>query len=151
METFNRPTFSQTVDKLIDWYFKDELKHGSCAHCVVGNLCGGSTLWSYLFMTDECTGKQLAQQYGSSTFRLFKFASEFQLLYGATQVCLKTGYMVNELARIEHAFETAPKGKSADEYMFNGLMAVVDVLADIHGVDLQTKEKYKFKFQIETQ
>lgn len=63
----------------------------------------------------------------------------------------RTGYSVNELAKIEYAFETAPRNCDYedhlnDEWMFNGLMAVVDVLADIHGIDLAEKESAKALF-----
>lgn len=53
-----------------------------------------------------------------------------------------TGYSWQELARVEYAFESAKKGESADDWMFNGLMAVLDVLADIHGVNLSAKSSY---------
>lgn len=57
-----------------------------------------------------------------------------------------TGYTVEELARIEYAFETASE---EGDYMYNGLMAVVDVLADIHNVDLSSKEVSKELFKKE--
>ncbi len=67
-----KPTFDQTVSKLIQWYLRGTLKHGICHACVVGNLI--------------------------------------------------------------------------NDWMFNGLMAVVDVLADIHGINLEAKEEAKKLF-----
>ncbi len=48
---------------------------------------------------------------------------------------------------IEHAFEYAPKGNSEDDYMFNGLMAVVDALDIIHeNTDINITKEIKQKF-----
>jgi hypothetical protein len=59
----------------------------------------------------------------------------------------KTGYSVHEIHQIEYAFENAPyQGDDTEEWMFNGLMAVVDVLAEIHGIDLTAKEEAKKLF-----
>lgn len=53
----------------------------------------------------------------------------------AIEQCERTGYSIDELIRIEHAFETCPTGNSEQEFQFNGLVAVLDVLRDIHEVD----------------
>jgi hypothetical protein len=57
-----------------------------------------------------------------------------------------TGYSVKDLAKIEFAFETAQKGNTEDDWMFNGLMAVIDVLAEIHNIDLITVKEAKELF-----
>jgi hypothetical protein len=57
-----------------------------------------------------------------------------------------TGYTVYELARIEEAFEDVDSNCTNDEWMFNGLMAVIEVLAEIHGIDLKQKEEAKALF-----
>lgn len=75
---------------------------------------------------------------------------------GLRQVAM-TGYSIKNLKDIEYAFENAPgdsalNGRmSADritdpEWMFNGLMAVVDVLAEIHDIDLKVREDAKSLF-----
>jgi len=56
-----------------------------------------------------------------------------------------------DLAKIEFAFESAPhtcdeSDETNAEWMFNGLMAVVDVLAEIHNVNLEVKESAKAMF-----
>lgn len=50
----------------------------------------------------------------------------------ALQLIALSGYSVSELAKIEFAFENVSKGNDEDEHMFNGLMAVVKTLDEIH-------------------
>lgn len=66
-----------------------------------------------------------------------------------------TGYTFLELARIEKAFELGVSSVVNNRFMtpeqkdaaqFAGLMAVVDVLAYIHGVDLSAKQAAKKLF-----
>lgn len=145
-----KASFENSVSVLVRAYMSDELVHGVCSACAVGNLIahsigtrprlehpsiprfshhefddGTKTFWRYVFMTGE---------YGQDIN-----ASEYT---GDAKVQIDaTGYTWQELAKIEKAFECA-EGRygSKDAWMFNGLMAVVDVLAEIHGIDLSTKE-----------
>lgn len=73
-------------------------------------------------------------------------ADKQQIIRAAYLMIDQTGYSEVELAKIEFAFESADEGSTEDENMFNGLMAVVDVLAEIHGVDLTSKEQAKKLF-----
>lgn len=60
-----------------------------------------------------------------------------------------TGYTYEEIAKIENAFEWGwddKFGQETDDDGYLGLMAVVDVLADIHGIDLTTREETKKLF-----
>lgn len=141
-----RPTFKQTVDKLIHWYLNDELQHGDCAHCVVGNLCGGHRTWRHLFMTDSDVGIQLPLHPIQFVFEMEGVKDKDELIRKAHDLCRTTGYTVGELMQIEFAFEMAPRGSSEDDYMFNGLCAVVDVLAEIHNIDLSVREEAKLLF-----
>lgn len=141
--------FNDTVSILVKAYLNDELKHEDCSACVVGNLCDGNTLWKFLFMT--CEGEQ--KPYLDTCINEMRFIvlthhnmSEESLIQMAIKVCASTGYTVDELKRIEYTFETCNRGNSVEEYMFNGLMAVVDVLAEIHGIDLTAKEHAKTLF-----
>jgi hypothetical protein len=158
--------FNHTVNVLVQAYLKNELEHSKCSACAVGNIVaeaigtkpgrhpdvprcfmnsyfddGRQTLWQAVFMTSD--GKQ------SIDLDLYDF--------GAKDRIDATGYSVIELASIEKAFELAPRPEIAspkhspeytlnEEWMFNGLMAVVDVLAEIHGVDLTQKEQAKLLF-----
>lgn len=138
--------FDHTVNVLVKAYLNDELEHGNCEACAVGNIvhaagfprydnckmpydsCG---MWKSVFYTDD--GKQ---EFWEPSSRLYS--------HGIDKINA-TGYTVDELARVEFAFETA-LGSNPDEWMFNGLMDVVDVLAEIHGIDLEVKESAKLLF-----
>lgn len=140
-----RPTFDQTVSKLVNWYLKDQLKHDQCAACVVGNLCGRRDTWTYLFMTMR-NGYQTRREIRYVDLYLNHVTRKSDLLDKAYEVCRSTGYKVYELCRIEHAFEVADRGQSNDDWMFNGLMDVVSVLADIHGISLEATQEAKKLF-----
>jgi hypothetical protein len=72
--------------------------------------------------------------------------------------CDVTGYNWQELAMIERAFEGCeipvhdPKlgplkfNINQDQWMLNGLFAVVDVLCEIHGMNTEEKEEAKLLF-----
>lgn len=137
--TNNIEKFNETVSILVMAYMNDELRHQDCEACVVGNLCGGSSLWRFLFMTCE-TGTQAPTTISNIWLRTLGFESVDELLSAANNLCLSTGYTVDQLAKIEFAFESTPKVEDEDEWMFNGLMAVVSVLAEIHGVSLDVSE-----------
>jgi hypothetical protein len=55
----------------------------------------------------------------------------------------ETGYDLQQVKAIEYAFESAERGDSEDDWNYNGLIAVFDVLAKIHGVDIQTANEVK--------
>ena len=155
-----KASFENTVNILVKAYLDDTLVHSDCSACAVGNLVAagkgytykreeyededGDILpgdlfwkeallpkWRRVFMTQNCKHQyQNPQNYTGD----------------AKDEIDATGYAWQELARIEYAFETAPKGKDDDEWMFNGLMSVVDTLADIHQIDLSVKESAKLLF-----
>jgi hypothetical protein len=148
-----KPTFEQTVDVLVRAYMNDELAHRICSACAVGNIVaaalgtrpkviGGPTVFDNNLFEDGTRTDWYDAMIGSHC-------------RGIDQIH-KTGYTVSEIKQIEHAFEHAPgepegdgmfPGKTTDPvWMFNGLMAVVDVLAEIHGVDLTAKESAKLQF-----
>jgi hypothetical protein len=161
--------FNYTVNVLVKAYLNNTLEHGKCAACAVGNIiadCKGITpqkdafgrhefdyftndipvFWHYLFMTDGITQKPYddSEWISSQDIKERKKAGHEQVI--------STGYTIEEMAKIEYAFETAP-GRPQDKFdgfddkwMFNGLMAVVDVLAQIHGIDLTHKEAAKLLF-----
>lgn len=152
----NPELYKRTVDILVNAYFNDTLKHGHCHACAVGNIvaanCGivniasnsewiekaiapASLGWAEVFLTERLLSKQLRMP---KMYRRIK-AAKYQID--------STGYTWQELAKIEYAFETAPNGGSNDEWMFNGLMAVIDVLDEIHDnkdseVTTQTKKRF---------
>lgn len=157
--------FHYTVNVLVKAYLEDTLAHGVCTACAVGNIIQDAIgvkaerrtdnpsgfhfmrlkedkymRWQSLFMTNS-QGEQ----------RPDEISRDHDRIEGTLQI-EATGYSVDEMARIEYAFETAPRNCSPkdylnEEWMFNGLMAVVDVLADIHGIDLTQKDAAKLLFE----
>lgn len=154
-----KPTFEKTVNVLVQAYLNDTLKHGDCCACAVGNIIAASIgcemvkprehvkssfewakngvyyepIWPAVFASDR---------YGKQERHPKKYRGMYK-----KQIDI-TGYDWRELAKIEKAFESVCRFfSSEDEIMFNGLMAVVDVLADIHGIDLSQKEQAKLLFQ----
>lgn len=122
----NKELYERTVNILVDAYFNDTLRHGNCFYCAVGNIVRANGVqecdtasWGLLFFTDNESRHQeidvdmLSDEFVMSSIRA-------------------TGYEWKELAVIENVFELAPKGNNDDEYMFNGLMAVIEQLDIIH-------------------
>lgn len=126
--------FQHTLDGLVKAYLNNTLSHGNCEACAVGNIVGGGD-WAAWFVT--AIGKQYLNP--NLIGKKNKIAGYYQIQ--------NSGYSKVELMRIEFAFETALKGKNEDDWMFNGLMAVLDVLADIHQVDLSEKRTYQNQFE----
>lgn len=142
--------FEKTVGILVHAFRNDKLQHGNCRACAVGNIVAANmgidnqddrswtavgtkppgvlfgilpVGWAELFIT--VNGKQSRRDSTEASFEAIH------------QVAV-TGYTVDELAKVEFAFETAPKGMDDDEWMLNGLLAVYDVLCEIHEVDTNT-------------
>jgi hypothetical protein len=121
-----RPTFQQTVNVVVQAYLNDELMHGECEMCAVGNIvhaagfprynrskmlmdsCG---MWKNVFCTNPDT---LKQAFGNVYENGNYFIAGMRMIEA-------TGYTTQELARVEFAFESADTGYSKDEWMFNGL------------------------------
>lgn len=149
--------YDKTVSILEQAYLKNELVHGDCTACAVGNLIEKSFLprvieevkkhglspllaftatrgdWKRAFVTDNKTGER-HQNFAACNGYVKEYIDS-------------TGYTVEELSEIEHAFEIAPKGDSEDEYMFNGLLAIIDMLDKIHeNTDEVITQESKAKF-----
>jgi hypothetical protein len=140
-----KPTFEKTVDILVKAYLNDTLEHGNCYACAVGNMVAAAN--GYTYNRDDFSLKWSNERmpvwidpvwlgYVDRHHRSFERAkSEAE----------STGYTIDEIARIEEAFEYADRhGQDRDGY--NGLMAVVSVLAEIHGVSLEEKERAQMLF-----
>ena len=124
--------YKKTVDILYQAYFNDELEHGNCAACAVGNICAGNGIPRH--------HPDLRQEINNASWR-FKFMTRLgqqrvkeTAPASAMKVIRATGYTWRQLARIEYAFETAWTGYSKEDHMFNGLVAVLEVLKEIHQV-----------------
>jgi hypothetical protein len=156
-----KPSFQQTVDVLVKAYLNDTLEHGVCTACAVGNIIAASLgcrvakdninwlrggtevipIWDEVFISSYPGRQEIYPD---------KYKGWAKRQIDAS------GYTWQQLAMIEKAFETHNSGidlpeDSDDEAivqasMFNGLMAVVDVLAEIYGIDLTSKEQAKLLF-----
>lgn len=131
----NRPTFQQTVDVLVKAYLNDNLNRMACRHCAVGNIIEASGGFNHKAPGAHWPGIVSPH-----------WASKFSPVAGKFEVD-STGYTPKELKWIEIAFMNGSRPEEdGEDDNFNGLMAVVDVLADIHGVDLSVKEEAKKLF-----
>lgn len=141
--------FNRSVAVLVKAYFEGLLDATECSACACGNLVAAAT------------GRDL-KQVGN---RIFQFEADGSQTYPRWQRAVwgdadgveerleaeaeiaVAGYGVQDFARIEGAFmSTATHKYSPQHGQFLGLMAVVDVLADIHEVDLATAEASKLLF-----
>jgi len=130
----NEAKFNETVSILVRAYLNDTLIHGDCCACAVGNIIsdGGK----YHIRVDE----------NCNTWFSACGASMIPQLNPDHPDIIRIGYSCAEIVLIERAFEFCPRGNSNDDWVYNGLMAVVDVLAEIHEIDLTVKESAKLLF-----
>ena len=143
----NKALYEKTVSILVDAYMNDTLVHGDCGACAVGNLCA-----AYGFKERESPFEEGPTR--ESWAELFYTGIGGQYVNAQAlkdpdvmAVINATGYHWKQLAQIERAFEMAPRGSSSDEWMFNGLMAVVEVLDLIHeNIDPAVTESSKKRF-----
>lgn len=143
-----KATFENSVNVLLKAYLNDTLQHSNCHACAVGNLVAYACGLSFI---NNSEGKKIWTSQSPVWQRVFMTSGDqdrFPECYiGEPKEQIdSTGYTWQDLAAIEFAFETAPEGESEDDHMFNSLMAVVDVLADIHKVDLSVREEAKALF-----
>ncbi len=154
--------YNKTVNILVDAYFNDTLEHGNCYACAVGNIIAAncSILLSKADIPHEHRKIHwLGYAPYSDWNRKYKRGisdTAVSILDGKDFVgndeilsqIKSTGYSYSELTDIEFAFESC---SWVGDKMFNGLMAVIDVLDQIHennDTDLTTETKLKFKKQI---
>lgn len=171
-----KATFSGTVDILVKAYLNGTLAHRLCSACAVGNLVAhalGTKPMSLRFLGDDLAPTPFSNSRFESCERV-RWNEIFMTVGGnqnfsmsdaspeAYNQILMTGYSVHDLARIEFAFESCERPEDIisqdrtgqrssgyytdDEWMFNGLCAVVDVLVEIHGISLDQKESAKLLF-----
>ncbi|MDQ6481615.1 hypothetical protein [Dyadobacter sp. LHD-138] len=145
--------FKNAVDSLVSDFFKDELTKGSCSKCALGRIVAHSfnqnnitdvpvDFWKEAFVTSERI----------QTVNIKYFDHEFLL-----KTVESTQYSIEEMMRIEYAFESNTQiswdlmaNKSSNEILkdrYNGLMAVVEILCEIDGIENATDFKQMFSLQ----
>jgi len=136
----NQELFDRTVGILVKAYQNDTLHHSNCYACAVGNLvCANMGMGYEKDKSGVVNIKWSGYDRIASWVNVFCTISNdeqdinpFSYLGRAKEEIDATGYSWEDLAKIEYAFETAPFGNSDDDFMFNGLMKVVDILMEIH-------------------
>ncbi len=156
--------FERAYQALITAFFDETLAKGVCTACAVGNIVAAGYGEKVLSTTHHLVGKQFHCNarnsewsdifYTSDGLQKFDNFAIIKNLEAAINIVV-TGYSVEELAKIEFAFEINTKlnleiyqFKSKKEIMedqFTGLMAVVDVLCEIEGLN-STEYKKSFEF-----
>jgi hypothetical protein len=136
--------FHHTVGILVKAYLNDTLKHTNCYACAVGNIIADSL--NLKFRRVKGMWHELNWDSEDVEAYWYTYLSGGHKTEEAIEQILATGYSVEEIIKIEKAFEGCDYNDSDEQWMFNGLMAVVDVLADIHKVDLSVKEEAKALF-----
>lgn len=148
----NEKLYTRTVDILVQAYLNDTLRHGNCYACAVGNIIAANKGYTYVPATDQKSQKITWNVTGGTYYNEAKYGSWFDIIHGCgsgekgVSEISSTGYSINEIRKIERAFERAEEGESSDEYMFNGLMAVLNVLEEIHEVDATVTTAQKNRF-----
>lgn len=137
--------FNHTVNVLVKAYLNDTLVKGNYCQCAVGNLIQEAHKITLLNPSkDEIDEDDKSVLNGAVWYSAIQCkATEFK--EAAYAQIKPIGYTFEEVFEIERAFE---KGAQT---IFESLMAVVDVLAEIHNIDLTAKEEAKKLFvKVET-
>lgn len=138
-----KATFEKTVDILVKAYLNDTLERGFCSCCAVGNLVAHA-LGTKSILSSNAFENGVQAEWRAVTAFYGTYLMPDNYRDETKRQIDATGYTWRQIARIEAAFELA-KGPTKDRE-FNGLMAVVDVLADIHGISLEKKAEAKALF-----
>ena len=143
-----KATFDNSVQVLVQAFLNGTLEKGNCAACAVGNLVAAAKGITYTSYPGNIYGhrvKPTQDKIGKWYSNIFlKGIKNLPTPEGLAEI-LTTGYTVREITAIESAFEDASSAQGAIGE-FSGLMAVVDVLAKIHSVDLTRAETAKRLF-----
>lgn len=144
-----KATFENTVDILVKAYFNDTLEHSNCFACAVGNIVAHNNGYEYI----DCN-----RVFSQGKMKRFKAIPSWYNSINRTSMnetdtqIGSTGYSLDQIISIERAFEQGWKtrydhsNEEHDKDGYHGLMAVVDVLAEIHNIDLTVREEAKLLF-----
>lgn len=144
----NKDLYKRTVDILVQAYFNDTLIHGNCCACAVGNLIAANNGFTFIkkyFFEWRETNPEWPSIHLFRECKQIADPINYDQKKGMEQL-LSTGYTIIETAAIEYSFEKAT-GNTKDERMFNGLMAVIEVLDKIHeNTDTEITAESKQRF-----
>lgn len=144
--------YKKTVDILFNAYFNGTLEHGNGCGCAVGNLVAAGMGYK---MVIDCGSAAWENKRGEFSFpewnNVHNMGERLNIskFYGEAAKQIKaTGYYPSETLLIERFFEFAHRGNSEEDYMFNGLVAVLEALKQIHEItdeDLLTSSRKRFE------
>lgn len=135
-----------TVSILEQAYLNDVLEHGNCYACVAGNIIAHYNNYKLVKVINHHSGNVLVWNKDVVPY-WFQVCGGADPSPNALDQIKCTGYSAEEIKIIENAFECADYGSSKDEWMFNGLCAVIDALDVIHeNPDATLTEYSKKKF-----
>jgi hypothetical protein len=141
---YTKQLFDETIAILVQAYINETLRHNDCSACAVGNIV------SSRINAEEPWCPSWYSRYHPNGFGLY-FENQSKEM-GEKEIAA-TGYSPNDILKIEYAFESCERPEeceitddSNEEWMFNGLMAVVDVLIKIHELGETEKQEAKAMF-----
>jgi hypothetical protein len=155
----NRPElYQKTTDILVAAFFNDTLQHGNQCGCAVGNLVAAN-MNIPLKINGEGNVRPVWMQDGNDDpvyntnplnngiwfTEICSYEPDPESI-GVAQIN-STGYSISEVREIERAFESCEYSGDENEWMFNGLMSVIDALDLIHcNTDTTASESTKKRF-----
>jgi hypothetical protein len=143
---YTKEQFHETVGILVRAYMNDTLEHGNYCACAVGNLIA-EKVGATLIYEPMKSGSKFSWSHPEFN------GYEWYCVNPTRKMITESGYKHSDLMRIEKAFEHAEKPDDVspndfmnDKWMFNGLMAVVDILCEIHDMNETEKQEAKEMF-----
>ena len=136
-------TFNNSVKVLVKAFLNGTLQKQNCMACAVGNLVAAAKGCVYSVIENGIVHTaNIGDWYSSGVMNQCRNRADHKEL---VEIAV-TGYTFEQVVDIEAAFEGNGKNDDSMESQYEGLMAVVDVLATIHNVDLQQAETAKLLF-----
>lgn len=153
----NQEHFNRSVSVLVKAFFEGTLEGGSCAACACGNLIAAANSLTIIPASEASRlgkGKYMWAEMALLVERQQTMGRDPHSIWDGRTVfpnpsgmIAATGYSREHLRDIEEAFMAWGSGFTMEfGSNLDGLLRVVDVLANIHGIDLATAEASKLLF-----
>lgn len=152
---YTKEQFIKTISVLVRAFMDETLVHGHPCGCAVGNLLADKLGIKVVRVNNECAFWDSDDHNGHDWFSAVypERHTNGKRELGLLQISV-LGYTMQDIISIERAFES-PQAMTKlsvnpnidyDYDGYNGLMAVVDVLCDIHGMNEEEKKEAKELF-----
>lgn len=147
---YTKEKFHETVAILVAAYMNDTLRHGDCAACAVGNIVAARMGLRIVQDPSYIDCNQKFMMWSNGEYPNEGWFQVTRAYEGFSQRAIEqieaSSYTAQQLRQIEKSFESANFVSSYDDYILNGLIAVVDVLCEIHGMNEVDKKEAKELF-----